>query len=392
MSDRTEIFTSEPNQTSSDANLPDLISGELSNPMLDDTRRAIGAKNRIPYETARHRIVIHSSGLQDVKAPFSELRVHGDLLTFKDEEFRLDAEGLEKLAGHFHAPAPYLNKLSPEIRDAALNYHLKTTTSRGGNRIFHRNGRFVGFGRSDLRKLEAHEVLDAVREGFDSDAHDFEALKPELDNDAFSLNLVSPRIAVQVRVGDDVQAGVRIEHSLTGDRATVVYGFVERLVCSNGMISRQCVGKQRRTRRLNADREDAGTLQYDQIVRLAIEVRKELAPKLDAIKKLTDERADEAQLRRFLSQARMNSEAMLRQLQAAWEEEGNELTAFGLFNALTRLATHGTSPRYREDHPREAILSHRQRAALSRLAGIYAGHSVHLCPQCFSVLNGPSAG
>jgi hypothetical protein len=222
--------------------------------------------------------------------------------------------------------------------------------------------------------------LNAVRDGFGSDAATFEVQDLEIGDEAFRLDIVSPSVRTEVRPGDVIEAGVRVEHAYTGERATTLMAYVLRLVCSNGMVHRECLGSRRtaRTRRLDANRENAGMLQFEQIRRMTDQIRQELEPKLAAIRRLAEERADRSQLEKFLQQARMHSRGLMDQLRRSWEAEGNEQTAFGLFNALTHLATHGSG------------LSARQRGTLARLAGIYANRSAHLCPHCFSMLNSPS--
>ena len=277
-------------------------------------------------------------------------------------------------------------RLSPKLRDDLFAFHLRSMgqgrgrLNDGSSRIIHRDGVFIDLGRTDLHTLGGGEVLHAVRDGFGSDAATFEVQELEIRDEAFRLDIVSPSVFAEVRPGDVIEAGVRVEHAYTGERATTVMAFVVRLVCSNGMVHRECVASRRtaRTRRLDANREDAGILQVGQIRRMTEEIRKELEPKLVAIGRLAEERADRSQLEQFLRQARMHSRGLVDQLRRAWAAEGDEQTAFGLFNALTRLATHGTE------------LSARQRAMLARLAGIYANRSAHLCPHCFSILNSPS--
>jgi hypothetical protein len=61
-------------------------------------------------------------------------------------------------------------------------------------------------------------------------------------------------------------------------------------------------------------------------------------------------------------------------VEAAWNSEGAEPTAFGVLNALTRVATHDPS------------LSDQQRRRLDLLAGIFAGQDVHLCSHCYSLI------
>jgi hypothetical protein len=343
-------------------------------------------RKRLPFDVATSRIIEHGKGLGSERFPLSRLRVEGDRVIAADREFRLDAEGVRRLCGHFRAPTDYLERLSPKLRDDLLAFHLcsmgqgRGRLNDGSSRIIHRDGVFIDLGRADLHTLGAGEVLHAVRDGFGNEAATFEVQGLDIQDEAFRLDIVSPSVSAEVRRGDVIEAGVRVEHAYTGERATTIMAFVVRLVCSNGMVHRECVGSRRtaRTRRLDANRDDAGILQVEQVRRLTAEIRQELEPKLAAIRRLAEERADRGQLEQFLRQARMHSRGLVDQLRHSWAAEGDEQTAFGLFNALTHLATHGTE------------LSARQRGMLARLAGIYANRSSHLCAHCFSILNSPS--
>ena len=114
----------------------------------------------------------------------------------------------------------------------------------------------------------------------------------------------------------------------------------------------------------------------EQIRKLVVENWKRLEQKLAAINQLQSKRIEGigAVIERFLRQAHLFSRSLYGRLLGAWEEEGKEQSAFGVLNALTRVATH--------THDMPAW----QRQRLSRLAGIYANQDVHMCPHCFSVL------
>jgi hypothetical protein len=346
-----------------------------------DTIRGANS-SRLRFDDAAARIIDHGGGLRSERVPLSRMRVEGDRLITEDREFQLTTESFRRLCGHFRAPADYLASVSPRLRDELLMFHLRSMghgqdrLHDGNSRIIHRDGLLVDLGRADLHTLGARDVLYAVRDGLGDDSSTFEVHGLEIQEEAFRLDVVSPAVSVEVRRGDIIEAGVRVEHAYTGERATTVMAFVVRLLCTNGMVHRECVGSRRtaRTRRLDANREDAGMLQVEQVRRLTTEVRQELEPKLAAIRRLADERADIHQLEQFLRQARMHSRGLVDRLRQSWVAEGDEQTAFGLFNALTRLATHG------------AGVSARQRGMLARLAGIYAHRHVHLCPHCFSIL------
>ena len=159
-----------------------------------------------------------------------------------------------------------------------------------------------------------------MRDGFGSDAATFEVQELEIQDEAFRLDIVSPSVAAEVRRGDVIEAGVQRRARLHGGTRDDRHGFRRSLVCSNGMVHRECLGSRRtaRTRRLDADREDAGIVQTEQVRRMTAEIRQALEPKLAAIGRLAEERADTGQLGQFLRQARMHSRGLVDQLRQSW--------------------------------------------------------------------------
>src|ERR1043166_7440645 len=156
--------------------------------------------------------------------------------------------------------------------------------------------------------------------------------------------------------------------------ATTVPTYVLRLVCENGMMHRDCVDHKRspRTRRLNKNQGNARELQLNQIRRLAADAWRQVPEKLAAIRRLAEERVDAtAVIDNFVRRSRLYSRSVIELLRRAWQIEGGEPTAFGVLNALTRVATHSTD------------LSYRQRRMLAQLSGVFATRHTHICPRCF---------
>src|SRR5262249_8839671 len=157
-----------------------------------------------------------------------------------------------------------------------------------------------------------------------------------------------------------------------------IESFAFRLVCSNGLVQRQCLGRKGtarsrpRTRRLPGRYEHAHQQQREQIGRLASEAWQRLRRMSEGIRDLQQRKFELKDVQRFLRQARMDSVRLLKLVEDAWKYEGAEATAFGFLNALTRVATH------------DPDLSDQQRRRLDLLAGVFAGQDVHLCPHCFS--------
>jgi hypothetical protein len=283
------------------------------------------------------------------------------------------------------APPDYIGRLSPDLRSAVLAFHLADAenSSRLTDRntvVVSRNGRFRGFDRADLYHLSASEVLCAVRDGIRDHRVDLDVSTMNLRDEALQIDLVTPLLTDEVRLGDVIRYGLRVRHSLVGDYATTIESFAFRLVCRNGLVQRQCLGRKGtarsrpRTRRLPARYGDANQQQREQIGRLAAEAWRRLGGMSDGIRGLQARRLDFGDLQRFLRQARMHSGRLLNLVEAAWGAEGAEPTAYAFLNALTRVATH------------EPGLSDQQRRRLDLLAGVFAGQDAHLCPHCFSLI------
>ncbi|CAN5135274.1 hypothetical protein BH10PLA2_BH10PLA2_26490 [soil metagenome] len=322
--------------------------------------------------------------------PLSQIRVRDDRVVAGDCEFLLPEEGLRRLCRRFQAPADYLASRTPSMRASLLEEHLaegqrsdpKLTDST--SYLITRGEVFLDLGRSDLFTLENTAVVNAVREGITAaggDARTLEVKNFDLREDAsLSLDIVSPHLAEEVRAGDIIQAGVHVTHSQLNGEATQVLAYVNRLVCTNGLVQRQCLGQEGRrmprARRLSTSHPEAQERQQAQVRKLVSDTWSGLHARLGAIRNLQSKRVVGVQgnLERFLRQAHLYSRSLMNRLLRAWEIEGSEATAFGALNALTRVATHSRE------------LPGWQRQRLARLAGIYANQDVHLCPQCFSIL------
>jgi len=185
-----------------------------------------------------------------------------------------------------------------------------------------------------------------------------------------------------VHPGDTIRYGLRVRTSLVGDYATTIDRFAFRLVCSNGLVQRQCLGRKGtarsrpRTRRLAGWLSNVEKQQRDQIGRLAAEAWQHLRSMSDGIRGLQQRSFDLGKMQSFLRQARMHSARLFKLVENAWNAEGAEPTAFAFLNALTRVATHAPD------------LNDSQRRRLDLLAGVFAGKDVHLCPKCVSLISG----
>lgn len=306
--------------------------------------------------------------------------VDGGALIMKGSRFRLDDAGFKRFCEQVSAPAGYMKELPDRVRQPVLQHHLDCCDI-GPDRltIIARGGQFLAFGRPELMRIGGGDVLEAVQAGANCD---LDVHRLEITDEAFRADLLVESATSEAAAGDVLRAGVTIKHSLIGEHATQVESFVFRLICSNGMTHRDCVASRAaRTRRLPSHRRDARKMQIEQVRRLTADVVAKLDEKLAAIRGLRNENVDVNQMMsRFLERGGMSTRLWMPVLREAWEAEGSETTAFGVMNALTRVATHRKE------------LSARHRRILGGLAGILAFQQIHICPRCFSQIRGSADG
>ncbi len=318
-------------------------------------------------------------------ADFAEVDIRRRALAFDVEgllldgqRIRLDQKDRNRLFRKVGAPVWYWKGHGARFQSAALAEHFNLGGFGPRPKLVLRNGEFHTIVRGDLTDLPSAEVLTAVRESLGKEGESLVVSRIDRNDERFEVELVSPLKAIAVRAGDIVQAGIHIVHAPFGNEPTIVEGFSLRLICTNGMKSRQCASRDGigRTRKLSVDYPNGRELQLNQIRRLAQQHWQGLQTQLEALRATSERLANvEELLNSWLLRARISRQEMMPRLLAAWRMEGSENTHYGAVNALTRVATH------------DLDLSLRQRRVLSALAGLLAFSQVHLCEKCYSLLS-----
>src|ERR1700722_5569712 len=259
--------------------------------------------NRVrTLEDIREELTKREKDLIWIPFPLSQVRVERDHIIVGDTKLRLRSEGLRRLCKSFQAPINYLTSMPPRLRARVLQHHFRSgrlADSKLTDKkscIVSRGDRFVALGRTDLFPLDNAPVIQAICDGIGADAQTLEITVSRLQDGAVSLDIVSPKFAKEVRLGDVVRAGLHIEHSQLDGYATQVMAFVHRLICSNGLIQRQCLGETARstprTRRLPSDHPEARQMQMAQIRKLVAETWSGLGKRLETIRRLRDKGAE----------------------------------------------------------------------------------------------------
>jgi hypothetical protein len=175
----------------------------------------------------------------------------------------------------------------------------------------------------------------------------------ELTDRRMYLKVVNERIQTEVAKGDVVQSGILISNSETGLGAVSVMPLVYRLVCKNGMVANTAGKRSRHVGRTNEGEDDFEIYRSETI----IADDKAFVMKLQDIVRAT---ADMVHFERIVSTMKIATEAKITspdvpavvQLAAKsyglYEREsqsildhlirGNELSLYGLANAVTRHA------------------------------------------------------
>jgi len=302
--------------------------------------------------------------------------------------FCLEGKGFDRLCRRLGAPPDYLRThLTQELRDQLLRHHIENGALRRANHkaeiiaVLTREDRFLAFDEPDLFIVPGDQVLQAVCDGIGLNADHLQARNLKLTDESLQLDILAFDAEKEVRVGDTIEAGIRLTHSLIGIHATWIETYVYRLICKNGMVHRSCPTQGGRTRRLSINQHpDAEQLQIQQISSLAAKAWASLEQKVRLIQESQNKNIGDVRrhLRRCLQRARIFSNRRLEQLIELWEDEDErggrgEQTAYGILNALTSAATHwNVSPRIAR--------------SLSQLAGNLAFEDLHICPRCFSVV------
>jgi hypothetical protein len=334
--------------------------------------------------------------------PARNLRFRNGQLVVGERSFAVDDEHFRNLCEAAAAPAGYLRYLGEPYtsyllsRQFARGDHLtqlakqrllgRTRRHKDEVCVVSRDGKFVGFGRPDLQTLRAADVLHAVTNATKRVFHDnfdnFILKRSSMDADGFSIDLVIPASRAEIRVGDVINGGFHVSHSFIASHATRIDTYIHRLVCSNGAVKRECLstesGRAARIRRRTTNSLDAVDNSLKGIEEYALRLANRLHASLAAIPELCTQRVTNVRqfVERQLQQVpRLHSKRLVDRIVDAFSREPED-TAYGVFNAMTWVATHTPSSGLRPT----------VRDGLTRLSGILGTRAHHICPHCFRMV------
>lgn len=261
-----------------------------------------------------------------------------------------------QIATHLKIPAKFWDLLETEHR--GLLAHNVNTLFR--ERPATRMVRCMDYGDGDrlaraflsdrYQRRDNYEVAQAALKVL-GEIPDVKVPTAQITDTRMYITALAPRVTGEVKVGDELQAGVRITNSEVGKGALVVQPIVYRLVCLNGMT----VAKATRTFHLGRqlDNDDTITVLSQETERLDDQAF--FAKLADVMRAAVDETQFNAivqQMREATQTEKMEKpvktmERLGKRFDISDGEqenilahliEGSDLTAYGALNAVTRTA------------------------------------------------------
>ena len=189
--------------------------------------------------------------------PVSEI----DLIGTEASGLRVNDVAHSQFADRLKIPKRFYDRLRvemPTLLDENVNRLLRHHPDRPADKWMIRT--LDGVARACLsdvyRRLDNYDIAQTVLPIL-AEIPEVQFPSCALTDSRLYIKAVTPRLTGQVKVGQDVRAGVYIANSEVGHGSLVVYPFVETLQCTNGMVvQRQGEGMMRQIhlgRRVEAD-------------------------------------------------------------------------------------------------------------------------------------------
>ena len=128
------------------------------------------------------------------------------------------------------APGKFLMKLHPEMRKSVVDYMIQKSHEVEGTVTFQDNELLNVF-KSDQLLLPPNKVVETVSSLFGDDD-----VVSQLDfRTGLVMNIRTGNVETAVKAGDITQGGIRFD--TTHGKSPEVSAYLERLVCTNGMVA-----------------------------------------------------------------------------------------------------------------------------------------------------------
>ncbi len=279
------------------------------------------------------------------------LRVLDDSGEDRIEPLDIGYNAHRQIGTYLSIPAKYYSKMqeeNPELLSVNVNSWFERTAKQRMLRVL--DGRARAFLSNRYKRLDHYQIAEAVLPVI-GQMPDVRFESCQITEDRMYIKAVNPRLQTEVTPGDIVQAGLIISNSEVGLGSVSIQPLVYRLVCKNGMVVNDAATKRNHIGRTNSADENfqlysAETLEADDHAFL-LKVR-------DTVESAVNEAkfSQVVDMMREAKDARMNTANVPAIVQLASKDfgiteseqtgvlqhliEGNDLTLYGLSNAVTR--------------------------------------------------------
>ena len=318
-------------------------SGVSLQQMLTEVKRQSESKE--DYLIAPNRLRMESYG----KEMF--LHLSDDSGTELIEPMTITGIAHRQIGTHLRIPAAYYDRMREERPDL-LAYNANTWFKQESSQRMLRtlDGSARAYLSNRYRRIDNIDIA-GVTLPILGGLPDIRFESCQITESRMYIKTVNPRLQAEVSPGDIVQAGVIISNSEVGLGSVSIQPLIYRLVCSNGMVVNEAAARRNHVGRVNEASENyqlysEKTLEADD---------KAFAMKIqDTVRAVVDEVrfTRVVNMMREAKEARMNTtdvpgivKLVSRDFHITDEEssgvlqrliEGNDLTLYGLSNAVTR--------------------------------------------------------
>lgn len=199
------------------------------------------------YVADTRRMHFNTEVLETGRGGHSEIDLIGDGSTPDTSGLIVTEHCHRQLADHLNIPWKFYERIQgglPNLLDINVNRLLHHDPSRRMVRTL--DGKARAFLSDRYRRLDNHELARAVLPILQDLGEGVRVESCALTDERMYIKALTPRVTGQVKVGEEVCAGVFISNSEIGWGSLRVEPFVYTLACTNGMVLPRSLGESLR--------------------------------------------------------------------------------------------------------------------------------------------------
>lgn len=178
------------------------------------------------------RSVVEKTAPKFITSSFSMLEYSPGSLKVKgtDLDLKMSDRSKGKFSSFLTIPKTFLPKITDELQVQVVNHFLKSSPNSEVLLSYTANNELRNAYPGSAAILPPKMMVDSIEKVFNED----DQVRDLNFNDGFKVSIITDSLTTEPRVGDITKGGVRIASTI--GEAPKVASFLERLVCSNGMV------------------------------------------------------------------------------------------------------------------------------------------------------------